>query len=166
MVGDGGVRGGRADALARSCKAPPDLTVDPARLADLRASDDALNLMRARGARHVVVVEVRATLGCLSGSSTTLLAHYGVGTLRSTSSFPGDDMCDSLEIQLSAFVFGADGAAVWAGTREIEAGEPVEPAVEKLFQRVPVTMPKSGRKRASNADLRCHVNDRGVIDCT
>jgi hypothetical protein len=136
-----------------SCKPPPDLSADPARLADVRASEDTLALMRARGAHQLVVVEIRTTLACMSGAGDTMVAHYGVASIAPTNAFPADDVCDDREIELSALVFRADGAAVWAGTREIEPGEPVEAALERLLQRIPVAIPGAGR-RAGTKDLR------------
>jgi hypothetical protein len=148
-----------------ACRPGPDLSADPARLSELRASDATLRLMRARGAKHVVVIEIKATLACLHPSGAAYLSHYGGGGVAASSMFGGAEICDEQDIDLTAFVFGEDGVAVWAGTREIEPGEPVESAAGRLLQRIPVTMPPRTPK-ARSGDVRCHLDDRGVADCT
>ncbi len=156
----------RADVRPiESCKPAPDLSRDPARLADLRASNDTLRLMRDRGVDLAVVIEIQTTIACSTGSNGALLTHYGGAGLASSTAFTSTDTCDDDEIDLVAYVFRQDGKAVWAGTREILAGDPVEPAVERLLQRVPVTMPLF-MKHASTKDLRCVIDDRGIADCT
>ena len=154
-----------ASALPVSdCRPAPDLTVDPARLAQLRASPHALDLMKAGGGRQVVVIQIKATVGCISAGGSALLAHYGGAGLIMANSFPGQELCDAEEIELSAFVFRADGAAVWVGTRAIEPGDAPAPAIERLLQRVPVALPLHV-PRASARDVRCSLDDRGVTDC-
>ncbi len=148
-----------------SCKPPPDLSYDPARLSELRASEHTLSLMRDRGLDLAVVIQIQTTIGCTLGSNGVLLTHYGGAGLASSTAFTGTDTCDDDDIELVAYVFGRDGKAVWAGMREIVPGEPVEPAVERLLQRVPVTMPIIV-KHASTIDLRCVVDDRGVTSCS
>ena len=148
-----------------TCKPPPDLSLDPARLSDLRASEHTLRLMRDRGVELAVVIEIQTTIACSTGSNGVLLTHYGGAGLASSTTFTGSDTCDDDDIELIAYVFRQDGRAVWAGMREIVPGDPVEPAVERLLQRVPVTMPLFV-KHASTKDLRCVVDDRGIVDCT
>jgi len=147
-----------------SCKPAPDLLLDPAHLSELHASESTMRLMRARGARHVVVIEIKATLACLSGGGSAYLSHYSGAGISASTTFMGSEICDEQDIDLSAFVFGEDGAAIWAGTREIEPGEPVEPAAGRLLQRIPVTMPP--RTPKAHSDVRCHLDDRGVADCS
>jgi hypothetical protein len=149
-----------------SCKPPPDLSADPARLSQLRASEHTLGLMRERGVQHVVVIEIRATIACISDAGATFLVHHDVAGFAPSNAVAGaTELCDEDQIDLSAFVFGEDGAAVWAGTREIEPGEPVEPAVQRLLQRVPVMMPLTAVKPGTK-DVRCRLDDRGGADCT
>jgi hypothetical protein len=120
--------------------------------------------MRARGARHVVVIEIKATLACLSGAGSAYLSHYSGAGISATTTFTGTEICDETDIDLTAFVFGEDGAAIWVGTREIEPGEPVEAAAGRLLQRIPITMP--ARTPKARSDVRCHLDDHGVADCT
>ena len=148
-----------------SCKPPPDLSLDPARLSELRASQHTLRLMRDRGLELAVVIEIQTTIACSTGSNGVLLTHYGGAGLAASTAFTGTDTCDDDDIELIAYVFRQDGKAVWAGMREILPGEPVEPAVERLLQRVPVTMPLFV-KHASTTDLRCVVDDHGVTSCS
>lgn len=156
----------RADLQAiETCKPPPDLSLDPARLSELRASEHTLRLMRERGLDLAVVIEIQTTIACSTGSNGVLLTHYGGAGLAASTTFTGSDTCDDDDIELIAYVFRQDGKAVWAGMREIVPGEPVEPAVERLLQRVPVTMPLYV-KHASTKDLRCIVDDRGITTCS
>lgn len=156
----------RADAQAiEFCTPPPDLSLEPARLSDLRASEHTLRLMRERGLELAVVIEIQTTIACTAGSNGVLLTHYAGAGLGASTAFTGSDTCDDDEIELMAYVFRQDGRAVWAGMREIVPGEPVEPAVERLLQRVPVTMPLF-IKHVSNNDLRCVLDDHGTADCT
>ncbi len=156
----------RADLQAiESCKPPPDLSLDPARLSELRASEHTLRLMRDRGLELAVVIEIQTTIACSTGSNGLLLTHYGGAGLASSTTFTGTDTCDDDDIELIAYVFRQDGRAVWAGMRAIVPGDPVEPAVERLLQRVPVAMPLFV-KHASSNDIRCVIDDRGVTNCS
>ena len=148
MLGEsGGVPDPARDSEA--CESPPALDLVPS-LDDYRASESALRLMRDRGASSIVVLEVHTVMACARAYGSPLLAFYA-STLATDAapSFVPRDVCLEDDITVTAFVFGDDGVARWALTRDVHPGDPVEHAVDSVLERVPVTMLKRPRAAIS-----------------
>lgn len=154
----------RADVdPGEACTPLPDFTQGAASLVDLRASAETVRLMRDRKAELAVVLEVHTSLVCAYATGDLVgVEPVGTSSGRSWSELDG---CDDEDTELHAFVFRDDGSAMWVGTRDIVPGEAAEDAVERLLQRIPVTIPTRA-SRTATADVRCRVDDRGVADCT
>lgn len=133
------------DRSAESCSPPPDLGFETEVLSELRASDETLRIMRDRGATHAVVLEVFTVMACVP-RNTFLVARLDGFTTRPWSP---EEVCVEDEVTLSAFVFRDDGSAVFALTREIGLDENSVPfAVDRVLERVPVSMPARPRPRS------------------
>ena len=123
------------------CESPPELDFRP-ELADYRASDAALHVMRERGADSIVVLEVHTVMACAHANGSPLLAFYAAGREMDVASLVPRDVCLEDDITITALLFDRDGAARWALTRDVRPGDPVEHAVDSVLERVPATMPK------------------------
>jgi hypothetical protein len=125
-----------------TCSSPPDLDPEADVLSDLRASEDTLRLMRDRDAKYAVVLELHTVMACArSDGSFTYFGASGHADAFATQ----DDVCLEDEITLSAYVFEEDGSATFAITRRVGVNDDAGWAVDRVIERVPVTMPT--RKR-------------------
>jgi hypothetical protein len=115
------------------CENPPDLD-ESGKLAELRASDAVLAMMRQEGAKHVVVVSLHTVMACTRG--------YGPQVNGAAPPpWVARDVCVEDEITLSAFMFGEDGGALWGVSRDIGRNDAAEFSVDRVLERVPALYP-------------------------
>jgi hypothetical protein len=141
-------------------------TTQAAALDSLRASRAALDEMRSRGASHLLVIELRAELGCVSGAGAALVAHYGSVGIGVLSSEMTANRCQEDDITLTAYLFESDGRARWIARRNIDpATDNVEPLIDHFLTQIPVTLP--GHRVPGTVEVRpCHLDNRNHADCT
>jgi hypothetical protein len=131
-----------------TCISPPDLGFEQNVLSDLRATDDTLRLMRERGAKHVVVLEVHTVIACARREGVNVVRQASGTTPR-----PWEDVCLEDEITISAYLFRDDGSAAWAVTREVGRSDEIGWVVDRVLESVPVAMPsRPGSTRVRVAD--------------
>jgi hypothetical protein len=135
---------GRAVAVALPCAEIAYVSDDAAPPPPLRASREVLTAMRERGGRSALVTEISARLGC---HDSALFMHYagarGGGRRE-------DARCYEEDVRVSVFVFAADGALLWAASREVSSVEDASAAVDELLSRAPVTPTRPCRLDATD----------------
>lgn len=100
-----------------ACEVPVDSD-----LADVRATSETMSALRQRGANYAVVLEVHTELGC--SVSEPWSAH---------------DTCSEDEVTIAAWMFDANGAAIWSLTRHVLPTDEPTAAIDRVLARVPVT---------------------------
>ncbi len=140
---------GRGVAVALPCAAVAYVSDDDAPPLPLRASAEVMRAMRERGGASALVTEISARLGC---HDTALFMHYagarGGGRRE-------DARCYEEDVRVTAFVFAADGALLWAASRQIGSVEDAAVAVDELLERAPVTPARP-----------CRLDETDRADCT
>jgi hypothetical protein len=135
-------------------------------LGSLYASAAALSEMRSRGAKRLLVIELRAAFGCIYGGGPALVAHYGSIGMGALTAETTANRCQEEDIALTAYLFDEDGHARWVATRNIEPGTTnIEPLIDGFLNKIPITIP--GHRIPGEPIIRpCHLDDHSHADCT